>query len=50
MEDITTWYTCPNCKTKLFKLLPNATANNIIVYCKKCKQEITVNLTPNTTN
>jgi hypothetical protein len=37
------WHICPYCKTqKLFKLLPGAITKNIIVYCKRCKQEITI--------
>ena len=38
-----TWFLCPHCqKQKLFKLLPGAVIKNIIVYCKKCKKEITL--------
>lgn len=39
-----TWYNCPNCGQKLFKILPDAVAVNILVYCKKCKNEIEINI------
>ena len=35
---------CPRCKLALGKLLPETEAKNLVVYCKRCKQESIVNI------
>ena len=38
---------CPACrKGKVLKLLPQTSATNLPVYCKVCRQESIVNISP----
>ena len=37
-----TWYTCPYCEKKLFKISSLSHATDITVYCKGCKREIDI--------
>lgn len=39
------WYCCPDCGKKLFRLAGlNASAKGIVLFCKKCKKEILVEI------
>lgn len=38
------WYCCPVCGQKLFKIAPGAFAKGILMLCRKCKNEIEVNI------
>ena len=39
------WLKCPACgKPKLLYLLPNTTAKDLPVFCKRCKREIILNI------
>ena len=39
-----TWFCCPRCKAKLFKLRPYARAEGLEIKCRKCKKIINVSL------
>ena len=43
-EPIESWYLCPVCRMKLFKMIPGAKAQGIIIKCKKCRNNINVSL------
>lgn len=39
------WIACPNCgHKKLMKVRPDTVASNLIVYCKRCKNENLINI------
>lgn len=40
------WLLCPHCRRKLVKLLPETSANNLVVFCRKCGHESIVNISP----
>lgn len=33
---------CPACRAKLLRITPDTTAENLPIYCRKCKRELTV--------
>ena len=39
-----TWYCCPNCGRKLFKVYPGGRVTGIQIKCDKCKQLVKVML------
>lgn len=41
------WLMCPNCNQfKLLRLLPSTTAQDLLVYCRRCHTESLVNIPP----
>lgn len=38
------WYVCPHCGKNLFKMSDDAVIQGIKVYCKRCKEEIEINI------
>ena len=38
------WLLCPYCRRKLLRVLPDTTARNLPVYCRKCSHESVVNI------
>ena len=43
-EQVESWFLCPRCQQKLFKMRPGAVARGIQIKCKKCKKEIDLSL------
>ncbi|MBQ1438019.1 MAG: hypothetical protein IIZ07_08825 [Ruminococcus sp.] len=39
-----TWYQCPNCRQRLFKVETTASIRGVEMKCKKCRQIIKVSL------
>lgn len=47
IETNTRWLYCPACKRgKVQKLLPNTRAERLIVYCRLCRTESVVDISP----
>lgn len=44
LEQVESWFLCPVCRMKLFKMIPGAKAQGIIIKCKKCRNNINVSL------
>lgn len=38
------WYVCPHCGKHLFKMNDEAVIKGIKVYCRRCKEEIEINI------
>lgn len=38
------WLTCPKCGKRLLKVLPDTSARNLLLFCRKCKAENIVNI------
>jgi hypothetical protein len=38
------WLTCPCCGKRLLKVLPDTSARNLLLFCRKCKAETLVNI------
>lgn len=41
--DGSTWFCCPFCGRKLFKVMPRTQCREFPAYCRGCKREIIVN-------
>ncbi|MGM9601408.1 MAG: cysteine-rich KTR domain-containing protein [Faecousia sp.] len=41
------WFVCPRCgRQKLFQLLPTTQAKDLVIYCKVCRAETIVTISP----
>lgn len=41
------WLMCPACgRGKVLKILPTTEAKDLVVHCKRCNRESTVNISP----
>ena len=38
------WITCPSCSKKLLRVRPETEAENLPIWCPRCRQEIIVNI------
>lgn len=45
-SDYKTWYRCPVCGQKILKIKENAKASKLYIKCKRCKNEIEININP----
>ena len=43
-ENADGWLKCPVCHKKIMRLLPTTEAKDLIVYCRRCRQESVLNI------
>ena len=44
LEQVESWFLCPRCRQRLFKMQPGAVVRGIQIKCKKCKKIIDLSL------